>query len=44
MRHIFHLNAVIITSEPLPRLVVADFVKSGEYTSVKDISLFAEVT
>ena len=33
MRHIFHLNAVTITSEPLPRLVVADFVKSGQYTS-----------
>ena len=30
MRHIFHLNAVTLTSEPLPRLVVADFVKAGK--------------
>ena len=30
MRHILKLNAITPSSQPLPRLVVADFVKVGK--------------
>ena len=31
MRHILKLNGIAPSSEPLPRLVIADFVKVGKF-------------
>ena len=31
MRHILKLNVIAPSSEPLPRLVIADFVKVGKF-------------